>query len=188
MNVSGLNSFYNLGLGLEENIGKHLALNFFNTSLGYIKNIWDWNVNIGAGYFVSLNTSQTLRLTGSLNIGFESLTYGLGSDYDVTQLGFIVNGINVGSTITNLKYVNDIWSLSPGLQLLYRRRSIDLFAGVYYNYVFSYYEKVNFFRASEPVSAVIFYPPYGTNNNISKDVVNLGKYIIQIGIVREFGI
>ena len=55
MNVTGLNSFYNIGLGMDENLGKHLSINFFNTSLGYMQNIWDWNVGIGAGYFVSLN-------------------------------------------------------------------------------------------------------------------------------------
>lgn len=185
VNVTGLSNFYNLGLGLEENLGKHFSINFFNTSIGYMQNMWDWNINIGAGYFVSLNKAQTFRLNASLNVSFESITYGLGSDYDATQLGFIVNGINVGTSITDVKYVNDIWSLSPGLELLYRRTGIDYFAGIYYNYVFSYHEEVNFYKATEPVSQTIYYQ---NSTPVSRDVVNLGKYIIQLGIIREFGI
>jgi hypothetical protein len=189
MNVTGLTSFYNLGLGLEENLGKHLSINFFNTSLGYMQNMWDWNVGAGAGYFISLNKKQTMRLNVSMDIYFESITYSFGDDYDSTQLGFLVNGTNVGTAVKNVKYVNDIWSLTPGVEFLYRRPSFDFFVGVYYNYVFSYSEKVNFYKASEPVSSVIYYQsPYVPSNNIAGNAVNLGKYVIQIGIVREFGL
>lgn len=185
MNVTGLTGFYNLGLGLEEYMGKHLSINFFNTSLGYNQNMWDWNVDAGVGYFVSLNKAQTMRLNASVNLSFESITYNLGSDYDSTYLGFIVNGTNVGTAIHGVKYVNDIWSVSPGVEFLYRRPSIDFYAGVYFNYVFSYTEKVNFYKASEPVSQTIYYQ---NMTPVSRDVVNMGKYIIQIGIVREFGL
>jgi len=164
---------------------KILSITFFNTSIGYTKDIWDWNVGVGAGYFVSFDKKQTMRLTASMNVYFESLTAALGAAYDTTQLGFIVNGVNVGPTIRNVKYVNNIWSLTPGLEFTYRRPSIDFFIGAYYNYVFAYSEKINFYRASEPVSQTIYYQ---NNTSVSKDVVNLGKYIIQIGIIREFGI
>jgi hypothetical protein len=185
VNVTGLTAFYNIGLGLEENYGKHLSINFFNTSIGYNQNMWDWNVNAGVGYFVSLNKAQSMRLNASVNLSFESITYNLGSDYDPTQLGFIINGTNVGPIIKGVTYVNDIWSVSPGIEFLYRRPSIDFYAGVYYNYVFSYSEDVNFYKTSEPISQTIYYP---NNTPVSRDVVNLGKYIIQIGIVREFGL
>ena len=185
LNVKGLNSFYNLGIGLEENLGNHLSINFLNTSLGYIQNMWDWNVGVGAGYFVSLNMQGTMRLNANMNVYYESITYNLGSDYDPTQLGFIVNGTNVGTAIKGVKYVNNIWSLTPGLEFLYRRSRFDFFAGVYYNYVFSYSEKINFYKASVPVSQAVYYPDMTA---VPKDVANLGKYIIQIGIMREFGI
>ena len=185
MNVTGLTAFYNVGLGLEENIGKHLAINFFNTSIGYNQNMWDWNVNAGVGYFLSLDKAGHMRLNASINISFESITYNFGSDYDTTQLGFIVNGTNVGTVVKGVSYVNDIWSLSPGIEFLYRRSSIDFYAGVYYNYVFSYSEDVNFYKTNEPVSQTIYYP---NDTPVSRDVVNLGKYIIQVGIVREFGL
>lgn len=186
MNVTGLNNFYNIGIGMDENLGKHLSINFLNTSIGYMQNIWDWSIGAGVGYFVSLNKTRTLRLNVSMNVYFESLTYNLGSDYDSTQLGFIVDGVNIGTAIKGVKYVNDIWSLTPGLELVYRRPSLDFFVGVYYNYVFSYSEKVNFFRVNIPISDAIYYP--NSTNTVSRDATNLGKYIIQIGIIREFGI
>jgi hypothetical protein len=191
MNVTGLTGFYNVGLGMEENLGKHLSINFFNTSFGYAQNMWDWNVNAGVGYFVGLNKAQTMRLNASINLNFESITYSFGNDYDTTNLGFLINGTNVGTAIHNVHYVNSIWSLSPGMEFIYRRPSIDFYAGIYYNYVFSYYEKVNFYRASVPVSQAIYYPDATPNTNptpVSRDIVNMGKYIIQIGIIREFGL
>jgi len=192
MNLTGLNNFYNIGLGLDENLGKHLSINFFNTSIGYIQNAWDWNVGVGAGYFVSLNKAQTMRLNASLNVCFESITYSFGSYYDTTQFGFLVDGVNVGAAIKNVKYVNDIWTLSPSLEFMYRRRSFDFFAAVNYNYIIGYYEKINFYENSIPVSKGIYYnqnpamsPP---GSAVSGNVINLNKYVIQIGIIREFGI
>jgi len=190
MNVTGLKNFYNLGIGTEENLGKHLSINF-NTSLGYMQNMWDWNIGGGAGYFVSLNKSHSLRLNACLNFYFETITYSFGTHYDTNGLGFIVNGENIGISIKNLKYVNSIWSLSPGIELLYRRPSFDYFVGVYYNYVFTYHEKVNFYQTSVPVSQAIYYQ--NTNSSaplvpVSGNITNLGKYIIQVGIIREFGL
>lgn len=185
MNVSNLSNFFNIGLGMDENLGKHLSINFFNTSLGYMQNMWDWSAGVGAGYFISLNKKQTMRLNATMNVYFESITYTFGSYYDSTQLGFLVDGVNVGSAVKSVKYVNDIWSLTPGLEFIYRCPSIDFFAGAYYNYVFSYHEKVNFSVHSISVSDAIYYQ---NETPVSRDVVNLGKYIIQIGIIREFGI
>ena len=185
MNVTGLKGFYNLGLGLEENLGKHLVLNFFNASIGTIQHMWDWNVGAGAGYFVSLNKQHSMRLNATVNVYYECITYGFGDYYDTTGLGFLVDGYNVGTTIKNVKYVNSIWTVSPGIELLYRRSNIDYFAGVYYNYVFSYHEEVNFYEHSIPVSYAIYYP---NGAYVPKDIANLGNYIIQIGIVREFGL
>jgi len=185
MNVKNLNGFYNLGLGMEENLGKHLSLNFFNTSIGYMQNMWDWSIGTGVGYFVSLNKQKTMRLNASVNVYFESITYSFGSYYDTTQLGFLVDGTNIGSAVKGVHYVNDIWSLTPGLEFVYRRSGLDFFAGVYYNYVFTYSEKVNFYEARVPISEVIYYP---NSTPVSKGITNLGKYVIQIGIMKEFGI
>ena len=185
MNVRNLNGFYNIGLGMEENLGKHLSINFFNTSIGYMQNMWDWSIGAGAGYFIPLNKQKTMRLNASLNIYFESITYSFGSYYDTTQLGFIVDGTDIGPTIKGVHYVNDLWSLTPGLEFVYRRSGLDFFAGVYYNYVFNYSEKVNFYYAKLPVSEAIYYP---NSTPASKGITNLGKYIIQVGIMKEFGI
>lgn len=185
MNVKGINNFFNLGLGAEENLGKHLSINFFNASIGYIQNTWNWNAGAGAGYFISLNKKQNMRLNASLNVYFENITYGFGDYYDSTQLGFIVNGINIGSSVKNVKYVNTIWSLTPGIEFLYRRSNIDYYAGIYYNYVFSYHEKVNFYNSSLPVSYAIYYK---NGDYVGGNIVNLNKYIIQIGVIREFGL
>lgn len=185
MNLTGITGFYNLGLGVDENLGKHLSINFLNTSLGYMKDMWDWSIGAGAGYFISLNKQGSMRLNASMNIYFESFTYNLGSYYDSTQLGFIVDGVNVGSSLRGIKYVNDIWSLTPGLEFMYRRPVLDFFAGVYYNYVFAYHEEVNFYKTTIPISNAIYYP---NSTPVSRDITNLGKYIIQVGIVREFGI
>jgi hypothetical protein len=184
MNVTGLDNFFNLGLGLEENYGKHLSITYFNTSIGTIQHTWNWNVGVGAGYFVNLNKAQNMRLNASLKIYFESITYSFGDYFDTTGLGFVVDQVNVGTSIKNVKYVNIAWTLSPGLEFLYRRSSIDYFAGVYYSYVFAYHEKINFYNASVPVSYAIY---DRSGNYVSRNIINQGNYIIQIGIVKEFG-
>jgi len=185
MNVTGLHNFFNIGIGSEENLGQHLCINFFNTSIGYMQNMWDWSIGTGAGYFVSLNKAKSMRLEASLNIYFESITYSFGDYYDSTELGFIVNGVNIGVSVKNVKYVNSIWSLNPGIEYLYRRSNIDYFVGLYYNYVFSYHEKVNFYESSVPVSYAIYYK---NGDYVGGNIVNLNKYMIQIGIIREFGL
>lgn len=188
MNVSRINNFYNIGLGLMENYRKHLSITFFNASIGTIQHMWEWNAGAGVGYFVSLNKLQTMRLNATVDLYYQDISYNFGDYYDTTNLGFIVNQVNVGISLQNVRYVNSIWTLSPGIEYYYRRSNIDYFAGVYFNYVFSYREKVNFYSASTSVSEAIYYPNTNPPVPISKDVVNLGNYIIQIGIVREFGL
>jgi hypothetical protein len=185
MNVKGINNFFDGGLGLEENLGKHLSINFFNTSIGYMDNAWDWNIGAGVGYFVSLDKQQTMRLNASLNVYFQSITYSFGNYYDSTGYGFVVDGVNVGTSIKNVKYVNTLWTLSPGIEFLYRRPSIDFFAGVYYNYTFSSIEKVNFYEHKIPISYAIFDE---SGNPVSQNAISLNKYFIQVGIIREFGL
>ena len=184
-NVAGVNGFYNAGLGMEENLGKHLSINFFNASIGYWSHVLNWNVGVGAGYFVSLNQEQTWRMNASMNVSFQSVTYGFGDYYDTTLLGFVVDGVNVGTSIKNVKYVNTIFSVNPGIELLYRRTNWDFFAGVYFNYVFSYYEKVNFYVHSIPISDAIF---QRNGDPVARDAINLNKYTIHIGVMREFGL
>jgi len=185
MNVSGLKNFINLGLGMEENLGKHLVINFFNTSIGYLSNTLDWNVGAGAGYFISLNKKQTWRMNASLNLDYQVISYGLGSYYDTTLLGFVIDGVNIGTSVKNVKYVNSIFTLSPGIEFMYRMSSWDFFAGAYYNYEFYSKEKVTFYIHSIPISEAI----YEQNGDaLQKNAVNINNYIINIGIIREFGI
>lgn len=185
MNVKSVNGFYNIGLGLEENLGKHLVLNFFNASIGYLSNVLNWNVGIGAGYFINLNQAKSWRINASLNIYYQDITYGLGDYYDSTLVGFIVDGVNIGTSVKNVKYVNSIFSASPGVELMHRGSGWDFYADIYYNYVFSYHEKINFYVHSIPVS----YALYDHNGNtVPRNAINMGSYIINIGIIREFGL
>ncbi len=185
MNISGINGFYNVGLGLEENLGKHLVLNFFNASIGYLSNVLNWNVGVGAGYFIDLNKKQTWRMNATLNVYFQDITYGLGDYYDSKLVGFVVDGVNVGTSVKNVKYVNSIFTASPGVEFMHRGSGWDFYAGIYYNYVFSYHEKINFYIHSIPVS----YALYDHNGNaVPKDAINLGSYIVHFGIIREFGL
>lgn len=189
MNVSGLNNFYNLGLGMEENLGKHLSINFFDASIGYAKAAWNWNAGAGAGYFFSLTKEQDLRLNLYANVYYECITYSFGSYYDTTGLGFLVDGVNVGSLLHNVKYVANIWSVSPGAELLYRRNNFDYFISVSYNYVFSYSQEINFYLHSISTD---YNNEYGiltqAGNPVNGNILNTNKYTIHIGIIREFGI
>lgn len=126
-----------------------------------------------------------MRLNASVKIYYQNITYSFGNYYDTTGLGFVVDQTNVGTSLKNVKYVNSAWTVSPGVEFLYRRFSIDYFAGVYYNYVFAYHEDINFYNASIPVSYAI----YDRNGNyVSRGITNPGNYIIQVGIVKEFGL
>jgi hypothetical protein len=189
MNVKGINNMFNLGLGFEENLGKHLAINFLEGSVGYIQDVWNWNIGTGVGYFVNLNKSQKMRLNLNLNLYYECITYSFGSYYDSTQLGFLVDGVNVGAVVKNVKYVCSIWSLNPGVEFTYRTSGVDFFAGISYSNVFIYNQKINFYSHS---IATDYNNQYGiltqSGAPVGNDILNTNKYIIHIGIIREFGI
>ncbi|HTB06687.1 MAG TPA: hypothetical protein VK806_06995 [Bacteroidia bacterium] len=185
MNVVGLNNIPNLGLGVEEDIGKHLLINFLNISLGYIQNTWNWNLGCGIGYSESLNKSRTLRLRASANVYYEDISYRLGSYYDTTGLGFNINGVSIGQSVKNVKYVNNIFGTNLCLDLLYRRPKFDYFINVSYNYQLSSTEKINFYYTKLAVDQALY---DDSGNTINGNVLNLGNYIIQIGIMRDFGL
>ena len=120
-----------------------------------------------------------------MNVYYQYLTYSYGDYFDTTQLGFIVDGVNVGTSIKNVKYVNDIFSVAPGAEFMYRGSKWDFYVGAYYNYVFYYHEKVTFYVHSiSPADAV----SYQDGSRVSGNVINVKNYIIQLGIIREFGL
>ena len=73
LNVTNLNNMPNIGVGLEEDLGKHLLIHFADVSFGYAKNAWDWNIGLGAGYFIALDKKNKIRLRASLNLFYESI-------------------------------------------------------------------------------------------------------------------
>ena len=185
VNVIGLNNMPNLGLGVEEDLGKHLLINFLSISVGYIQNTWNWNLGFGLGFAQSLNKSRTLRLRLSANIFYEDISYSLGSYYDTTNLGFFINGVGIGSSIKNVKYVNNIFSSNFCADLLYRLKKYDFFINASYNYVLSTNEKINFYSTKAALNQMLY---DNEGNPIQSGVLNLGNYIFQVGIIREFGL
>jgi len=182
--VRGITNTPNLGIGAEENLGKHFLIHFVDASLGYSMDMWNWNIGAGVGYFISLDKRNKVRLRGCVDLFYEDISFSLGTYYDTTLQGFIVNGNNIGTSIKNVKYVSNSLNASFSVSLLYRAKDFDYFAGIGYNYIAIWHEKINFYSTKiDPSEAV-----YDSQGNPSDNILKLGSYVIQIGIMREFGL
>jgi hypothetical protein len=184
MNVKGINNIPNVGFGVEEDMGKHLLINFFNITGGYISNTWQLTVNAGVGYSLSLDKKKNFRIRGTFNLIYEYLSYGLGTYTDTTLEGFDIDGANIGTYVNNVKYVNSSFGVSPGLDFLYRRNNFDFFLNASYNYTLLDGEKINFYRTSIPPGLAI----YDGMNPVNGGILKPGSYIIELGIIKEFGL
>lgn len=185
MDLRGLTYSSNIGAGLEEDLGKHLLIHFADVSVGYSKIAWNWNIGCGLGYFMALDKKKNFRLRLSANIFYEDISYGIGSYYDSTSLGFLINGNNIGTSVRNVKYVNNIISSSFGISLLYRAKFFDYFAGASWNHVLTYKDKINFYETKIKPSEGLYDQ---SGNAVNGNVLDLGNYIIQLGIIREMGL
>jgi hypothetical protein len=183
--VRGINGSPNFGIGLEENAGQHFLIHFFDGSVGYTHFCWNWNIGAGAGYFIGLDKSGNLRLRASLELYYESISYGFGSYADTTGLGFVVNGNNIGATIQDVKYVNNGLLSSLGISLMFRTKELDFFAGVSWNDLLLNTESVNFYYTRVNLDNAV-YTESGTP--VSKNIITPGSYMLQFGLVREFGL
>jgi hypothetical protein len=184
MNVKGINNIPHLSLGVDETAG-HLLINFLDASIGYNQHTWNWTAGLGAGYALSLNKKNTLMLRMYANLFYENITYGLGSYSDSTLQGFLVNQVNIGTYVKNIKYVNNALCVSPGLELLYRRNKLSFFLGAAYNYTLIYKEKLDFYRTHIPLNNGLY---NSSGSPITQGAMKPGNYIIQLGIVKEFGL
>jgi hypothetical protein len=144
-----------------------------------------WNIGFGAGYFLALDKKGNVRLRASLVLFYENILYGLGSYTDNTGNGFSVNGNNLGSTLNNIEYVDNSFNSSFELSIMYRSSSFDLFGGVSWNYVLTDNENINFYYARLAINQAIYDQ---SSNAIDTRILSLGNYMIQVGIVREFGL
>jgi hypothetical protein len=184
MNVKGLSNTPNIGFGLEEDVNKHLFIDFFDATIGYIQNTINWNVGAGIGYIFNLNAKKTLLLRGYLSVFYENISYNLGSYTDTTLYGIVINGENIGTYVNNVLYVNSMLCVSPSVELMYRRENWDYFIGVAYNYALFSSEDIDFYRTNIPINQGLY---DNSNNPINKGVIMPGSYIIKIGLIKEFG-
>jgi hypothetical protein len=185
MDVKGLNNSPNIGLGIEESIGKHLFINFFDVTIGYIQNTLNWNASAGIGYYLSLNTKKNLLLRGYLSIMYENISYDVGSYTDTTLTGILVNDVNIGTFVNNVKYINNLLCVTPSVELLYRRENWDFFLGLAYNYTVFSEERIDFYRTSISLNQGLY---DNSNNPVNKGAIMPGSYIIKIGLIKEFGL
>ncbi len=184
MNVSGLTNTPNIGVGLEHDFDNNFVLHFFDVSVGYISNTLNWNLGIGAGYSFNLNKAKTFSLKANANLFYENIMYFLGSYYDTTLQGFDINGLNIGTYIRDVEYTNNLLCATAGLELYYKRAKWDYFIGAGYLYTLLRREKVNFYYANVPVNQAI----YSNGAPVNGNIIMPGSYLLQAGIVREFGL
>jgi len=182
MNTTNLKNIPNIGVGIDETYGK-LFLNFARGSIGYLNNTLDWHVGLGAGCAIPLNHSKTFMLRAYANLSYMYISYVLGTYTDTTFTGFLINGVNIGTYIKNVKYTNGAFCVDPNVELFYRGNKWDFFIGAGYNLTLYYKEKINFYRTSTPIQDGIY---YSSGYPVTKGVIIPGNYIIQIGLVKEF--
>ncbi len=184
LNITGLSNSPNIGVGLEHDFENHLIIHFFDASIGYISNTLNWNIGLGAGYYVNLNKSGNFSLRGNVNLFYENILYFLGSYYDTTFQGFDINGLNIGTYVKDVEYTNNLFCASADFELYYKREKWDYFAGAGYILTLLSREKVNFYSSNVPVNQALYNNGVPVNNH----VIMPGAYMIRIGIVREFGL
>jgi len=185
MNVKGIVTTPNIGFGIEESINKHLFIDFFDVTIGYIQNTLNWNAGAGIGYYTSLNAKKNLLFRGYLSVFYENISYGLGSYTDTTLLGLLVNNVNIGTFVSDVRYVNSLLCVSPSVELSYRRENWDYFIGIGYNYTLLSSEDIDFYRTTIQINQGLY---DGSNHPIDKGVISPGSYIIKIGLIKEFGL
>jgi len=183
--AKGLNHCPNFGIGVEENLGEHLIIHFIDASVGYSQYMWNWNIGGGIGYFAALDKKRNLRLRASFELFYEGISYGLGSYADSTQQGFVVNGNNIGTVLNDVKYVNNDLCSSVTASLMYRTKELDYFAGASWNYNLLTSENINFYSTRVVISNAIYNQ---AGQPVNGNILKLGSYMIQIGIIREFGL
>jgi hypothetical protein len=175
----------NLGIGLEEDLGPHLLIHFADISIGYSSNMWNWNIGAGLGYSQALDKKRNIRLRASLELFYESIWYGLGSYSDTTGLGFVVNGNNIGQFVQGVKYVNNCFCSSLSASLMYRTKAFDIFGGVAWNYTISQSENINFYYTRVNLYEAVYTQ---SGAQVGSNILKLGSYMLQVGVVREFGL
>lgn len=186
MNLQNLKYMNNLGLGLEENLGAHLVINFMDVSFGLgPRNTWNWNIGGGAGFFQAFGKKRNVRLRATINLFYESISYQLGSYTDTTNIGFEINGSNLGAVLTDVKYVDNSLCSNIEASLMFRTSALDIYAGIGWTYTLIDSETLDFNYTRIPTYEGI-YNSAGTAMN--PRVLSQGNYMIQIGIVREFGL
>lgn len=186
MNLQNLTRTTNGGLGLEENVGSHLLINFMDVSFGFAHtNIWNWNIGAGAGYFLAFDKKRNFRFRASLNLFYESISYELGSYTDTTNLGFDVNGNNLGSYIKGVKYVDNSLCSNIEAGLMYRMSAIDIYAGAGWTYTLIDSESLDFNYTRLKVNQAVY---NSAGDAMYPKLLSQGNFMFQIGIVREFGL
>lgn len=185
LNDLELNNIPNVAIGLEESLGEHFLINFFNISAGFLQHIQNWNISGGVGYFWNLDPYSRKRLRAFIDLDYDNISYNLGNYNDTTTLGFIVNGTNVGATNIAVRYLNNAWSLTPGMDFMYRTDSWDYFAGISLNILFHYHEKISVYDVTIPLPEVIT-TNYSTA--VYQGILKPGNYLIQAGVIKEFGL
>ncbi len=185
-NLKNVKSTSNFGLGLEENVGSHLIINFLDVSAGFgHSNIWNWNIGGGAGYFIALDKKRNFRFRATANLFYESISYEFGDYIDTTNLGFYINGNNLGAYIKGVKFVDNSLCASVQASLLFRTKELDIFAGAGWTTVLIDNENINFYSTRIPVNEGIY---NSAGKAMSPRLLSQGNYILQIGIMREFGL
>lgn len=184
-NTTNLNSTANFGLGLEENAGAHLLIHFVDISIGYNRNVLNWNLGAGIGYFEAFGRKQNFRIRASLDLFYENINYGLGSYSDTTGLGLVINGNNIGGYVNGVKYVDNCFCASLGISFLYRSKELDFFAGANWLTTLIRTEDINFYYTNVNLYQAVYTQ---TGYPVGGNIIKLGNYMLQFGIMREFGL
>ena len=183
MSFKGVGSIPGIGFGINETIKNHLFINLATGTVGYAAHVWNITAGTGAGYSLPVNKKKNLAVRASLNIYYENITYGLGSYYDSTLIGFEIAGNNIGTSVKNIKYVNNLLCFNPALELVYRGKNFDFFLNAGYSHALLYKEKLDFYTTHIPVSDGLYDP---AGKPVSKGAILPGNYIIQAGVIYEF--
>ncbi len=86
----------------------------------------------GMGYVFSLSPKEQFLLRPYLNAVYSFYSYDLGSNYQSGE-GIMLNGRNIGNTISAITYENRNFALLPGADLIIQGRRFGFVAGLGYS-------------------------------------------------------
>jgi hypothetical protein len=129
--MSDISRLANLSIGVERSCESRFYMCSNFSFSPKIDTHFSWNYSTGLGYVFSLTKDERALLRPRIDMAFGSYRNKIGTNFSNDQ-DIILEGHDLGRSITSITYINRCLSVSPGMDMVYQFDRITLFAGISY--------------------------------------------------------